>query len=223
MVGSGVGELVREWVGGWAASRGAAEPIAAPWGWTIDVGQSAQAWRQVLPEPTEAVVRELAGGASVPGAWLKLFAEVEAVRPWLASGWRLDRPAHLMSCRLAPERPAVPTGYRVTTWTRHEVTRVLVRTADGAFAARGQIAVAAPGASAVADQIETAPAHRRRGLGGVVMRTLQNAAHEAGARSGVLVASGEGRALYTSLGWTFRAPMASAWYEPQGPEPGPAS
>ncbi|MER5726904.1 GNAT family N-acetyltransferase [Streptomyces sp. NPDC002138] len=62
------------------------------------------------------------------------------------------------------------------------------------------------------DQIETAPEHCRRGLGGLVMRALQNAAWESGARVGVLVGTPEGRELYGALGWTTRSPMASVVY-----------
>jgi GNAT superfamily N-acetyltransferase len=62
-------------------------------------------------------------------------------------------------------------------------------------------------AAVVVDQVETAPEHRRRGLGAPVMRTLQNAALEAGAQRAVLGATAEGRALYTALGWRTAAPL----------------
>ncbi|NUS14699.1 MAG: GNAT family N-acetyltransferase [Streptomyces sp.] len=213
-----IGELVRAWIGGWVVSRGAADPVAEPWGWTIDVGQARQVWRHVVPEPTEVVVRKIAAGTRAPFTWLKLFAEDAEVRPWLGPEWQLAGPGFLMTCPLAPERPVTPAGYTVTTWSRGGVTRVLVRTSEGRFAARGQIGRGA-GTDAVADQIETAPEHRRRGLGSLVMRTLQNAAYEAGARTGVLVGTPEGRGLYTSLGWTTRSPMASLWYEPEAAVP----
>ncbi|MEV6207931.1 GNAT family N-acetyltransferase [Kitasatospora sp. NPDC051914] len=212
-----IGELVRAWIDGWVVSRGAADPVDEPWGWTIDVGQARHVRRHVVPEPTEVTVRKIAAGTSAPWTWLKLLAEDDEVRPWVGPGWRFDRPGVLMTCSLAADRPAVPAGYTVTSWTRGGVTRVLVRTVEGQFAARGQIAQgsgAGVRAGAIADQIETAPEHRRRGLGGLVMRTLQNAAYEAGARTGVLVGTPEGRELYTSLGWTARSPMASLWYEP---------
>ncbi|MGH1551630.1 GNAT family N-acetyltransferase [Streptomyces sp. L7] len=91
-------------------------------------------------------------------------------------------------------RPEVPAGYRLRTWSRAGVTRALVRTEDGAFAARGQIAVT--GSTAVVDQVETDPAHRRRGLGRLVMAVLADAAAGQGAVVGVLGATPEGRALY---------------------------
>ncbi|MGW0577966.1 hypothetical protein ACWD25_18795 [Streptomyces sp. NPDC002920] len=43
-----------------------------------------------------------------------------------------------------------------------------------------------------------------------MMRTLQGAAAEQGARTGVLAGSPEGRARYGSLGWSVVSPMTSA-------------
>lgn len=63
-----------------------------------------------------------------------------------------------------------PPGYRLRAWSRAGVTRVLVTASDGSWAARGQIATT--GATAVVDQVETSPGHRRRGLGRTVMRSL---------------------------------------------------
>ncbi|MFF2350985.1 GNAT family N-acetyltransferase [Kitasatospora sp. NPDC058115] len=215
-----VNELVRAWIGGWIVSRGAADPVDEPWGWSIDVGQPHQVARHVLPEPAEADVRTLVAATTAPGTWLKLFADDDTVRPWLGPGWRYDVPGYLMTLPLAAGRPAAPAGYTLTSWERGGVVRALVRTVDGHFAARGQLAVT--GAVAVADQIETDPAHRRRGLGSVVMRALQDAGHRAGAETGLLVATPEGRALYAALGWSVRAPMASLCYAPRSDGPADA-
>jgi len=216
--------LVRAWISGWTVSRGAADPEAEPWGWSIDVGQPRHPWRHVLPAPVESDVRKLTEGTTVPWTWLKLFGVDERALPWIGPGWHVDVPGHLMTCRLRPETPAVPDGYRITTWSRGGVIRALVRTVDGEYAARGQIGLGpvvgiAPDAPllAVADQIETAPEHRRRGLGSLLMRTLQREAHAAGARTGLLVGTTEGRALYTALGWRWHAPMLSLWYDPSTP------
>ncbi|WP_237330101.1 GNAT family N-acetyltransferase [Streptomyces sp. BA2] len=207
-------ELVRMWIDGWVVSRGTSDPIDEPWGWTIDVGQPNHVARHVLPEPSGNDVRKIASATSAPGTWLKLFAEDQAVLPWVGPGWRRDITGFLMACHLVPERPEMPAGYTLTSWTRGGVSRVLVRTGDGHFAARGQIAQA--GTHAVVDQVETAAEHRRKGLGGLVMRTLQSTAYEAGAETGLLVGTPEGRALYSSLGWTMHSPMTSLWYEPSG-------
>lgn len=223
MPDTGISELVRMWINGWVVSRGSSDPVDEPWGWTIDVGQPRHVARHVLPDPREGDVRKIVDATSAPGTWLKLFAEDQVVLPWVGSGWRRDVPGYLMTVHLRPERPErpehpeVPPGYTLTSWTRGGVSRVLVRTRAGHFAARGQTAQA--GAHVVVDQVETAAEHRRKGLGGLVMRSLQGAAYEAGARTGLLVGTPEGRALYTSLGWTMRAPMASLWYEPSDAAP----
>ncbi|MFD5465705.1 GNAT family N-acetyltransferase [Kitasatospora sp. NPDC127059] len=210
---SNITELVRMWISGWTVSRGAADPVEQPWGWTIDVGApTREVGRHVLPEPTEAEVRKLAEATTAPTTWLKLFAEDSTVRPWLGPQWRLDPPGFLMTAPLTPERPAVPAGYTLTHWERGGILRVLLRTEEGHLAARGQTGLA--GAVAVPDQIVTAPEHRRRGLGSVVMGALRSGAYEAGARTGVLVGTVDGQALYTALGWTTRAPMASLVLEP---------
>ncbi|WP_311137702.1 GNAT family N-acetyltransferase [Streptomyces sp. I6] len=82
--------------------------------------------------------------------------------------------------------------------------------------------MATAGTTAVIDQIETAAEHRRKGLGSLVMRTLQHSAAERGATSGVLGGTPGGRALYESLGWRAIAPLVSVYYDP-APPPSPGS
>lgn len=164
---SDITELVRMWIAGWTVSRGSAEPVDRPWGWSIDVGAPAgEVARHVLPAPTEADVRKLAETITAPHTWLKLFAAGDSVRPWLGPQWRQDAAAFLMTVELTPERPTVPDGYTVTTWERGGVLRTLVRDEAGHQAARGQAGLAGP--VAVPDQIVTSADHRRRGLGSVV-------------------------------------------------------
>ncbi|WP_326577551.1 GNAT family N-acetyltransferase [Streptomyces sp. NBC_00487] len=110
------------------------------------------------------------------------------------------------SSRVAP----VPDGYRLRTWSRGGVTRVIVAAPDGSPAARGQIGP--PGATAVVDRAETSPAHRRRGLGTLVMRNLTRAALARGAEAGVPGGTPDGRAPYGSPGWRVDAPLTSAKY-----------
>ena len=58
----------------------------------------------------------------------------------------------------------------------------------------------------------TAEAHRRRGLGAFVMRTLADRALEQGAVLGVLGATDAGRALYETLGWKKHTTLAECIY-----------
>ncbi|MEU5334425.1 GNAT family N-acetyltransferase [Streptomyces asoensis] len=207
--------FVCAWVDGWVVSGGPAPPVARPWGWTIDVGTGTRhATRHVLGATndavTESAVRTVAGAVTGAGVWLKAFADPSVVGPWLGPGWWIDpEPGSLMTAPLTAVPPgSAPAGYRTRTWSRGGVIRTMIAAPDGSLAARGQIAPT--GATAVVDQIETSPHHRRRGLGALVMRTLQHAAAGQGARTGVLGATPQGRALYESLGWRVESSLTSA-------------
>ncbi|MEV0223336.1 GNAT family N-acetyltransferase [Streptomyces sp. NPDC050704] len=210
-------EIVRAWVDGWAVSRGAAPPVEEPWGFTVDVGLPKQVTRHVLPHADEALIRKLTETVTAPGTWLKVFTAPETIAPWLAPGWSFGDPGFLMSTTLRPSATDLPIGYRLRTWSRGDVTRALVLGEDGTFAAHGQVGGPAGAGSVVFDQIETAPAHRRRGLARVVMHTLAAAAVAAGGRTGVLGATVEGRGLYESLGWTTLAPVTSCYLNRDDP------
>ncbi|MFF4014319.1 GNAT family N-acetyltransferase [Streptomyces sp. NPDC001843] len=204
-------DTVRAWVDGWAVSRGTAEPAPRPWGFTIDVGLPHEVARHVLPAADEATVRKIAENTTAPGIWLKTFVAPQSLEAWLPSGWALaGGRCFLMAASLHTGGTAgdVPDGYRLSSWSRAGVTRVLVRAPDGAFAARGQVAVT--GDTAVVDQVETDPSHQRRGLGRLVMRTLARTAAQTGATAAVLGATVEGRALYETVGWRVVAPLTAA-------------
>ncbi|MFF3290718.1 GNAT family N-acetyltransferase [Streptomyces sp. NPDC003023] len=207
-------EIVHAWVQGWVVSRGAADPVHRPWGLTVDVGQVKQATRHVLTAADEATVRKVAAEVAAPTVWLKVFADPDAVVEWAGPDWTVDEPGWLMHARLRRTRTVVPDGYTLRTWTRGGVVRALVVAADGSFAARAQIAPT--GRTAVVDQVETAPQHRRKGLGRLVMDTLHNAALDHGATVGVLGATPDGRALYESVGWQVRVPLVSLFHAPAG-------
>ncbi|MGG7575234.1 GNAT family N-acetyltransferase [Streptomyces sirii] len=87
-----------------------------------------------------------------------------------------------------------------------------VHSVVGESAAQGQMA--ALGRAAVVDRVVTQEAHRRRGLGGLVMRTLADHAVAEGATLGVLGATDEGRARYETLGRKTHAPLAACVYRP---------
>ncbi|MEU5218910.1 GNAT family N-acetyltransferase [Streptomyces sp. NPDC020807] len=207
-----ISSITSAWVAGWTVSRGTPAAVVEPWGFSVQVGLPRHVLRHVLPAPDAATVGALCARLTEPYSWLKVVAEPEEVAGWIggtAAGeaWTVpDDPGFLMVKPLDPGvRPAPPEGYARTVEVRDGVVRVRILAADGSLAARGQIA--ATGATAVADQIETDPAHRRRGLGANVMLTLEAAAAQAGAATGVLAATTDGRALYASLGWRYRGPL----------------
>jgi GNAT superfamily N-acetyltransferase len=59
------------------------------------------------------------------------------------------------------------------------------------------------------DRIETSPEHRRKGLGNTIMNALK--AHRKSTNAPqLLVATEDGRGLYTSLGWSVLSPYSTA-------------
>ncbi|MEV3855175.1 GNAT family N-acetyltransferase [Streptomyces sp. NPDC050095] len=207
---------VRDWVDGWVVSRGATPPLVEPWGYTIHVGLEQHVSRHVLGAMNDAVreddVRKVAESTRGRATHLKVFADPERVHPWLGPEWEPYGSGDYLMVKDLSAEPALdaPAGYRLHAWTRGGVTRVMLTDADGAFAARGQ--VAPTGASAVVDQIETSERHRRKGLGTVVMRTLQAEAHAQGAVRAVLACTPEGHLLYEAVGWRVVAPLTNAKY-----------
>lgn len=200
-------ELATAWVGGWVVSRGTSAPHRTPWGLRIDVGQPRHAARYVMLEAKEPLVRDLVGRASTPALWLKTFVEPETVEPWLSPDWTRDAPGWLMAVDLAAAPVSVPDGYTLGVRREGGVIYIeVLSSADGTIAAHGQVGL--NGETATVDIVGTAPAHQRRGLGTVVLRTLANEALASGAQTGILGATVEGRALYEALGWKSYAPLA---------------
>src|ERR1044072_4884852 len=106
---------------------------------------------------------------------MKMPAEPGEIEPWLSDGWVVawEETGHLMAVDLVAPRPVAPDGYTATAGTTGAVT--------GEGADRG-------GAVCV-HRVMAAEAHRRRGGGAFVMRTLAARAVEQGGVLGVLGAT----------------------------------
>lgn len=110
----------------------------------------------------------------------------------------------LMTADLRGHPQNMPAGpYRLLTQVDphggDSVITATVRHESGEVGARGTMGLA--GTDAVADRIETTPAHRRKGLASAVMSALAGSAIEEGAERGILIASEDGQRLYRTLGW----------------------
>ncbi|MGK5642543.1 GNAT family N-acetyltransferase [Streptomyces sp. URMC 126] len=209
-----VPELVRAWAAGWAVSRGTPPPAGHPWGCVIEVGLPGRSERRVVYVPDAESVRA-ATADPVPHAWLKAAADPGEVARLLSAGWEVDDEdtGHLMAVDLVPDGPSpVPPGYAVSVTRADGVVRARVTDAAGGVAAQGHLTVV--GDVAVVDRVVTEAAHRRRGLGRVVMRALTERALAEGAFTGVLGATDDGRALYETLGWKRHAALTACAYRP---------
>ncbi|MEU6237169.1 GNAT family N-acetyltransferase [Kitasatospora sp. NPDC047058] len=212
-------ELIRRWLDGWTVARSL--PGAEP------VGPDGDGLRSLCHQPGREVEVFALRADEEPASLARLAAAVaaEPQPTWLtvptlrpdaveaavgAAGLELvHRAEWLMTAELTghPQHaPAAP--YERVVRTEGRVTAVSLLDPSGAVAARGTVAVV--GADAIADRIETDAAHRRRGLGRAVMSALAEAAVSQGARTGLLIASEEGRRLYSSLGWRHEADVLIA-------------
>ncbi|MFI9814532.1 GNAT family N-acetyltransferase [Saccharothrix variisporea] len=206
-------DLVRRWERGWRECRGWATPEQARGG-LHSIQDQATRYREIIAlHDDETTVRTLGeeAAAATRTTWVTVATTSpdEVAHTLRAAGLKpRDTPEYLMTRTLAahPTRtPAVP--YRVTTTTTGAVLKAEVHDGE-AVAASGQASVV--DGHAVPDKIETHPDHRRRGLGTVVMGTLVTEAAAVGAHTGILVASPDGQALYTSLGWITAATVVIA-------------
>ncbi|MEU2788958.1 GNAT family N-acetyltransferase [Streptomyces sp. NPDC007100] len=218
-------DTVRTWVYGWARCRGTATPVAVPGGFHIDIGLPEHAGRYVLPAADPGLLRGLAASITVPNLWIKVCAPREEIAPLLPPAWEFAEPQFLMSAALPVSAGPVvpPPGYLVETADKDGTGVIDCRVLDAATgepAAWGRAALTHASAppSAVYDKINTAPAHRRRGLGSLLMHALTAYAVRLGATHGILVASPAGRSLYRSLGWQYHAPLTAARI-PSPPKP----
>lgn len=216
-------DAVLRWHAGWVTARDYRSSVDGDVV-TVRIGLPDRITETILLSADPDLYAEVAARVGGPSRWLtapttdRPRTEAAAV----AAGFEVHAPEWLMSRPLDdhPEAGA-PGGYEVWLSGRHPVMVAEVVTGDGeprTLAAKGHLALSGEGgADAVADRIFTVPAYRRRGLGSVVMAALTTAARERGARSGLLVASAEGRRLYERLGWRVEAEMAVAHWSGHAP------
>ncbi|WP_026923800.1 GNAT family N-acetyltransferase [Glycomyces arizonensis] len=209
-------ELVMAWGRGRAVSRLTPPPVGVPGGFRAFVDAPTRRIRHVLHTYSPEFLGRLAAEQTAPGSQIRLSGPTAALRAALPPDWVSDDAGHLMTASLTPHRAEVPEGYRVEVTTEGELTVATVRDANGEAAASARLGRS--GEFGVFDQVQTSPAHRRRRLGTAVMRALSNRALELGMTVGLLVGTDTGRALYETLGWTFRSDFPGAFRKGDGQE-----
>lgn len=196
--------LLEHWLTGWSLSRGVPRPVREGSGLRVDVGMPQQLRRHVFVDAGPAL-QACAEGIDVPHVYLKAAVDPALLRAALPARWTVEAPGYLMAgpASMSGQAP-LPFGYRIETSTEHGAQLLHVVHADGDVAASGRVVL--HDGCAIFDQIITAEAHRRRGLGTVVMHNLDTMARQAGVTERLLVATEAGRNLYTTLGWHLLAP-----------------
>ncbi|WP_157641540.1 GNAT family N-acetyltransferase [Longispora albida] len=200
-------ELRRGWVHGWAVSRDAQSPVPIAGGYRIEPGKPENLVRYVLDEHDEAILARLDGEPA--GTEIKVFGGTPELRAALRPAWAMYDPCYLMSVPFTERAAQVPAPYAAELVRCGQVLTALARDPGGAVVCSARLAMA--GEFGIADQVETHPDHRRRGLGAALMTLLGNWAAGDGLTTGLLAATAEGRALYSSLGWADHGEIAGAF------------
>jgi GNAT superfamily N-acetyltransferase len=200
--------LIEHWLTGRSLARGLPLPFHHAGGLCVEVGAAGELRRHVFLDAGPAL-QACAAQIQAPLIFLKAAVAPDVMRASLPNRWKIEDAAYLMVGPSATSSNAsVPPHYHISLEAEHGGYVVRVIHASGELAASGRVAVHA--GCAVFDQIVTEEAHRRLGLGTVVMLNLDVVAEQAGATNRLLVATEAGRALYERLGWTMLAPWATA-------------
>ena len=198
--------LLHAWLAGRSIARGLPAPVAEHGGYRVETGSEAETRRWVFPRMGDGLVA-LARTIRAPRQPIKLCGPAHRLQAALPEGWRAQASAHVMRGDPAPIAKPVPPGYAIETQRIGAVVQARILTPSGLVAASGYAAETSD--AFVYDRIETAEAHRRKGLGGAVMTALGAAMLEPG-KLRLLVATDDGRALYERLGWRRIAPYSTA-------------
>ncbi|WP_327633596.1 GNAT family N-acetyltransferase [Kribbella sp. NBC_00482] len=202
-------EALNRWQRGWSASRGWTDVQCIDDVTVVRIGEPERRVEYVATEQHATAAAHLAlTDCNPPGtSWLTITGAVDRVAADLRP-LEIVRTEWLMTVRLADHVSyPVPPPYSLELCATPSVVEAQVY-GYGEIAATGRMAVLHTGA--VADMIQTDPAHRRRGLARAVMTALAHAARCRSATTAYLAASPEGRGLYKSLGWTTLTPLVVA-------------
>ncbi|MEV4886272.1 GNAT family N-acetyltransferase [Chitinophaga ginsengisegetis] len=201
--------MVETWLKGWSAARELPAPDRENGVLFVNVGWPQQAMRYVFPSPTDQL-KYLAETIVDPWIFLKVCAKPEIVTGLLPPRWVIQAPAFMMTCNAPMTSPgtALPKGYILDINKEATVPIVRILTPEHAEAAVGRVVFV--DGFAIYDRIETHPDHRRKGLGSIVMKTLEALGTARGIKKGILVATIEGKALYEKLGWEVYSPYTTA-------------
>ncbi|WP_306368487.1 GNAT family N-acetyltransferase [Nocardiopsis sp. CC223A] len=209
-------DLVRRWQRGWGTARSLPEPTEVDGALRVHFGFEHRHDEYVLldadgdPDTIPAAAERVLASEHTDWLTVPTTAPDKTALLLQEAGLEVDPGTETLMSADLDEHPVLdpPRPYRATVGRARAVIRVRISTAQGEEAAGGVMGVVDD--DAVADSIVTEPDHRRRGLGAAVMSALAEHARRAGAVHGLLVASPQGRHLYTSLGWAPRATVLIA-------------
>jgi GNAT superfamily N-acetyltransferase len=197
--------LLHAWLSARSIARGLPHPVLEHGGFRVDTNTEAEVRRWVFPKAGAGLI-QLARTLHEPRHFIKLCGTADQLRAALPEGWHVYPSTYFMKWAGPPSERPGPHGYSIKVERVGAVIAVRVISTTGELAASGYAAETED--AFVYDRISTAPEHRRRGLGSVVMNTLRRSKRHASTPE-LLVATEDGRALYETLGWQTISPYST--------------
>lgn len=194
-------DLIRRWQTGWGVARELPPAAEADGALHVLFGQRTRHSEIIVLDLDAVPALAARVAASAQADWLTVItADPSPIIATLEQAGLevLDDTEAFMAIELA-DHPALGVAAPYELATAIDGAVIAAVATNGERAASGVMAVT--GSDGIAHNIETDPAHRRRGLAGAVMSALAREAVTRGATTGLLIASYEGQQLYTSLGW----------------------
>lgn len=198
--------LLAAWLAARSIARGLPPPVPEHGGWRVDTGLPGEIRRHVFGGPVPGI-SALAASIHGPHIFIKMCGSGEQLLGLLPPRWQLLPGGFFMRHEGSLHASVLPAGYRLEVTTAQAITTARILSGDGGIAASGH-AVEHAGVF-VFDRIVTQAAHRRRGLGRVLIAALA-ARQRSGRARRVLVATGDGLNLYLSLGWHVQSLYSTA-------------
>jgi GNAT superfamily N-acetyltransferase len=207
-------DIVRCWVTGWALSRHLKPPTVLPECYYVHVGEPQHQARYVLPSFEPQSLLALASRIHAPWTFIKVCAQLEPVAEALPTPWKIVQDLRVMMTAALTHSAdiagaAAPSReYSSDLCVDGDLIGAQWRDRAGTVVASGRAVMVE--SSCIFDQIAVHEDHRRRGLGRAVVELLRREAIKRDRKRGILVATSEGKALYSTLGWEAHSPYASA-------------
>lgn len=201
-------KLVFAWAEAHSVARKSPPPVYDRGGFRVDTHSESEVKRWVFPQLCEGL-HDIACEITAPRHYLKLCGTNDELRSALLPvRWEIQSANYFMQATATSgEAGILPEGYRMELHQAGPITGVRIFAQNGDLAASGCAAETSD--AFVYDRIETAPDHRRRGLGIAVMSALGSTRRSV-VTPQLLVATEDGRGLYARLSWTVIAPFAAA-------------
>lgn len=199
-------QLLASWLAARSIARGLPAPVPDHGGLRVDTNQPHELRRYVFAGP-DARISDLAREINERRVFLKMCGRQQQLLARVNPRWVAQPDAYLMTKE--PGRnpvPSLPPGYWMQVATEGRTTIARIYAEDDTLAASGY-AVEYEGVF-VFDRIATDAHHQRQGLGAALMAAL-GTAQQSQAAQRVLVATEQGRALYSTLGWRVLSPYAT--------------